>query len=489
MCYWGLYQAQSNYHSTAGDYATASLAKAQELARHASAAERLYIEASVVHERAAQANPRPGAEELSIRRKLVERYPADTQAKVFLANSLQDGFDSNGEPRAGQREALALLREILRVDPRNSAAHHYLIHTLEAVHPEQALEDAQVLASLAPTSGHMVHMPGHIYYRLGDYTRAEQAFADSLEADERYMRDQAVRADDNWNYVHNLMYAITNLLEEGKRKKAEELSLKLSNARGELASTLYPFSARDSFSRIEPALPVALRLADWAKVLTLANGGAEQALPNLHFLKQSIADFAEGMQAVAKDNIATAEESSRRLEAQLADATQRMKPGVPGATPTGAGSGGHQIPVMPDALLGPLVSYLSVMSLELRGSLLLLKKQSEESGMLFTQAAKQEQELGYREPPNFIRPAREAEGAALLAAQDWTGATTAYKSALAERPRSGFPLFAIAMSYEGAGDIAAAMVAYGEFLEAWKEADAESPEVAHAQAFRAEHRS
>jgi tetratricopeptide (TPR) repeat protein len=359
---------------------------------------------------------------------------------------------------------------------------------LEGVHPEQALEDAQILASLAPTSGHMVHMPGHIYYRLGDYARAERAFADSLQADERYMREQSVKADDNWNYVHNLMYAVANVLEEGKRKKAEELSLKLAKARGELASTLYTFSPRDSISRIEPGLPVALRVADWPQAVGLVRAAAEPTQPNLHFLKQSIANFAEGMQAVSKADVAAAAESSRKLDALLKEAAQRMTPPAPGAAPTAAAStGAHQMPVMPDALLAPLVSYLSVLALELRGSLLILEKDPTSGGMLFTQAADQAKDLGYREPPSFIRPVGEAHGAALLAAQDWLGARAAYMATLAERPRSGFALSGIARSFEGAGDIRAAVAAYGEFLEAWKDADAGSPEVAHARSYVSEH--
>jgi hypothetical protein len=69
-------------------------------------------------------------------------------------------------------------------------------------HPELAIQSAALLASLAPTSGHMVHMPGHIYYRVGNYTEAERWFAASMAADERYMEVQKVGPDDDWNYVH-----------------------------------------------------------------------------------------------------------------------------------------------------------------------------------------------------------------------------------------------------------------------------------------------
>jgi hypothetical protein len=82
--------------------------------------------------------------------------------------------------------------------PDDSAANHYYIHRLKASdHREKALHSAEILGGLAPASDHMVHMPGHIFFRIGDYARAEKAFADSLEVDERYMREQHVDPDND----------------------------------------------------------------------------------------------------------------------------------------------------------------------------------------------------------------------------------------------------------------------------------------------------
>ncbi len=74
-----------------------------------------------------------------------------------------------------QKEYLAILQSVLKDEPENSAANHYWIHALEAgPHPEQALRSAEILASLAPNSGHMVHMPGHIFYLIGDYATSRE---------------------------------------------------------------------------------------------------------------------------------------------------------------------------------------------------------------------------------------------------------------------------------------------------------------------------
>ena len=100
------------------------------------------------------------------------------------------------------------------------------------------------------------------------------------------MQTQHVDVDEDWNYVHNLMYAIANLLEAGEFKAAATLSGKLKDARGQLENTLYICSPRDAISRLNPALPVALRAADWATALALLKS-ADPTLPNLKFLAQS----------------------------------------------------------------------------------------------------------------------------------------------------------------------------------------------------------
>lgn len=481
MCYWGLYEAESFYHGTARGYADAALDKALSIKRHVSKRERLYIEATAAS-RDALKNAQSGANssrEVRLWRKLVEKYPKDSEALLFLAR------------HTDQRESLAILQSVLKDDPENSAAHHYYIHALEASeHPEQALHSAEVLPSLAPASGHMVHMPGHIFFRIGDYGRAERAFAASMQIDERYMREQDVQPDYDWNYVHNLMYAIANLMEEGKLKAATELSMRLTGARGELEPTFYTYSTRDSISRLDPGLPVALRTADWAQILELLKAHAPlAALPNLDFLARQLALFAAGMQAVKANDFSKAEESSTRFDAELWRTSEQAKhspetSAMPGTQPP---AGPPKLHLLPDALLQPLLSTLSVMSLELRASLLMAQKHTVDAKSLFAQASLEEKALGYREPPAYIRSVAETEAAALMAIGDWADAKSAYQKALAERPRSGFPLYGMAMCSEKAGDSVAAVKEYAEFLAAWKNADPELTQVIHAQTYVAEH--
>jgi tetratricopeptide (TPR) repeat protein len=494
MCYWGLYQAETFRRSSSKHFAEAALAKAVSLKGHASKAERLYVEASVAQEAAAKDKKDDNvgeSKEVQVWRKLVKHSPRDTQARIFLAEALLDGYDDDGKPRDGQKEGLAILQSVLKDEPENSAANHYWIHAVEASpKPEQAVHSAEILGRLAPTSGHMVHMPGHIFYRMGDYARAQQAFAASTAADEGYMQAQQVQVDDDWNYVHNLMYAIANAMEAGRLAEATELSTKLKGARGKLEATLYPWSPRDAIARLDPRLPVSLRTGDWAQTLELLKTGEPPAeLPNLVFLARQLTDFATGMQALEAHDLAKAEEAAQRLDAELWRISNRLKDEDAAKEKEKKKDDENEpkLKVMPDALPKPLVSNLSIMSLELRAGILAAKKQTDEAKKLFAQAAQEEKELGYREPPGYIRPVGEAEAAVLMNAADWTDAKAAYQKALVERPKSGFPLYGIALSSERAGDAKAAGKEYAEFVEAWKNADPQLPQLAHARAYLAEH--
>ncbi len=487
MCYWGLAQAITFRGEADKVYADQALAQAAKLKGKAGRTDRLYIEAALAESREKDGDH---TQSIALYRKLVSKEPHDIEARVFLANALDDGFDDNGEPKPGMKEKIAILESVLRDAPNDSAANHYWIHAMEpSNHPERAIASAALLASLAPSSGHMVHMPGHIYYRVGDYASADRWFSASTAADERYMREQHVSVDDDWNYVHNLMYAIANLMEQGRLDAANALSDHLAQARGQLSASLYIWSARDQISRVSRRLPVALRIGDWSSVLAMLD---DTSLPdaanttNLRFLQQELRSFATGMQALDRGDLAAAQIASTQLDAglwdQQQDAKQETKPGAQqDAKPAAATSTPPTAPLNPDADPGPLVSTLSIASQELRAGVLLLEGKLDPAKKLYAEAVAAEKKLGYHEPPFYIRPVAEAEAEALLRAKDYAGARTAYQAALLERPASGFELYGIARADELAGHAAQAQTEYRDFLKAWPSADPALPEVLHAR--------
>jgi hypothetical protein len=124
MYYWGIYRAEKLAHSNSTYYATQMLTKAVSLTGRASKAGRLSVEASAADEAAAKSDKKGNhtgdSETVRLYRKLVKRNPREKQARIFLANALSDGYGDNGEPRAGQKEALAIFLTVLKEDPDNS---------------------------------------------------------------------------------------------------------------------------------------------------------------------------------------------------------------------------------------------------------------------------------------------------------------------------------------------------------------------------------
>ncbi len=487
MCYWGLYKIEGFRGSETQSYGVEALTRASALKKHLRKPEKLYIEAAEIE---SKGGPNADKQVTAMYRKLVALNPKDVEARIFLAGSLGEGFDDKGEPKPGTQEKIAILQAVLRDAPDDSAANHYWIHAMEpSSHPERALESAAKLASLAPNSGHMVHMPGHIFYRCGDYAQAEHWFAASTATDERYMAAQHVGPDDDWNYVHNMMYGIADLIEEGKLTEANALSDRLGNARGQLSATLYIWSARDSMARINSHLPVALRMAAWPTVLTLLDA---QSVPdkdntaNLRFLATSLRSYAQGMGALDRHDLTAAQAASDSLDAALWRTHSTVDDHA--APPADNKANAQPDPskavkeaVMPDGLSEPMVKALSIASLELRAGILVQQSKLEPAKKLYAEATKAEKDLGYREPPFYIRPVGETEGAALAKAGDYPAAESAYKAALNERPHSGFGLYGLAHAEQLAGDKTAAGRDYTAFLGAWSHADPTLPELAEAR--------
>src|SRR5258708_37625376 len=110
--------------------------------------------------------------------KLGARYPEDLDAVTLYAESAMNLnpwhlWTADGKPAEGTEEIVRVLESVLKRDPNHLGANHYYIHAVEASpHPERALASAARLEKLAPTARHLVHMPAHIYSRLGDYDAA-----------------------------------------------------------------------------------------------------------------------------------------------------------------------------------------------------------------------------------------------------------------------------------------------------------------------------
>jgi len=463
MCRWGLFQAL--WYAGADAQAKEELARAKALSDKASDREQRYIRAESAYvEKSGEEGEKAYAHEMEA---LIDRYPDDLQARLLYAGHLGAGYDEHAEPRAGTIYEQMLLRSVLAVAPENAAANHYWIHAVEdSGHPERALESAGRLAQLAPSSGHIVHMPGHIYYKLGDYERARTSFLASMQVDTAYMAAQHVSANDDWNYAHNLSYLVAACAESGRYREARTHALSLAGLADDPNSR-----ANAGFYVIQigaTATRLALRYGRWDEAIVhpLAFGVPEERLEIwARDYRDGLVTYARAMQSLEQQRLGEADAQARQLDALLWSLGEVKL--------TGNQQQWRQ----------RVSDLLATSSLELRAALAAAHGEPERSAELFQRATDAERKLGYSEPPQYSRPAEEAQGAALLRAGHYPEARKAYQEALQRRPHSGFALYGIARSFELEGQRPAAVRAYREFLDAWRQADPDLPQLSVARAF------
>ena len=467
MCHWGLARA---FDSRGGDkeQQEAELKKAEALASKASDHEQRYIRAEVASSKKKDKNNDDEAEAAYAKQmeSLIDRYPDDLEARLLYALALNHGYSTDGVPRPGSLYGQSVLREILQQHSDNAAANHYWIHAVEGSHPELAIPSAERLGSLAPDSGHMVHMPGHIFYRVGDYERARQIFLDSMHVDRAYMDRQHVAERDDWNYVHNIAYLIADCAEGGRYQEAQEharlLQGKYNDPDQSGAPSFYVFQIGSTETRL------AIRFADWDSAIRhpLQFGVPDSKVSVwARSYRDGLLAYAKGMKAAESGQLEEAEHQADVLDALLWRVSK------------------EDLDDDNEKWRNRVLKLLGAASLELRGDTEMGKQNFDNGRKLLDLATKEERELGYTEPPQYSRPPMEVLGGALIRAGRYEEAREAYKKDLEERPHSGFALYGIATAWEKQGKHTEAVKAYREFLEAWQHADPELSQIKTAQAY------
>ncbi len=466
MCHWGLSQAL-DFRGSDSEQAKKELAKAKELAPNASDHEQRYIRAyAESEEKQGDDADRAFAKEMEA---LITHYPDDIEAKLMYALSDGRGYDEKGDPRPGTLYGQAMLRDLLQDYPDNAAVNHFWIHAMEVTdHPEMALQSADILGGLAPASGHMVHMPGHIFYRVGDYERARQTFLQALRVDQDYMAKQHVAVRDDWNYAHNIAYLIADCAEEGRYTEAREHAHSLAGLANDPDDSGNPWFYVLQIGSAPARL--AIRFAKWDEVIDhpMQFGVADDKVSVwARGYRDGLVEYARGMKAVDANQLSEAEQDSNVLDALLWRISQeelkdRDK------------SGRDQV-----------TKLLGTASLELRGNLSSAKGDLDAGSKLLEQADERERQLGYSEPPQYSRPALEVLGIACIRAGKFDDARQAFQNALKQRPRSGWALYGIALAWDKQGKKDEAAKAYREFLDAWSNADPDLPQVQDAKAYLA----
>ncbi|MDR6197824.1 tetratricopeptide repeat protein [Siphonobacter sp. SORGH_AS_0500] len=432
MPYWGIYSAIGSMEGD--DFAEdriRAVAKIKALKDKAPPHERRYAEAILARE-VSGANHKKEYER--ILELLVHEYPDDVDAKLFLALSKMSGYDLKLNPREGTMYAEYLLRDVLKSHPDNAGAHHYWIHLKENCCPEEALESCEKLPKLGPASSHLVHMPGHVYYKLGEYQKAFDTFKASVAVDSVYMKKQNIQEVDAWNYIHNINYLLANCAEDGRYATALYYAEKLQNmpaskerkrkyeGRFFYQGILAPVKMEICFGHYDRA---AQRLKAILPTDSLYSVKAMAYKDGLYY-------FSAGMDAIKRNKIEEAQKLVDALDATLWRNVNQFSEA--------------------DIINSRRVNDLNVASLELQGLIKNAQGHTKEAIALLEKAKVKEEELGYSEPPSYARPVLISLGEVQLQAKNYDQAIKAYTELLHKHPNSANGLWGLYKVYRKKGD-------------------------------------
>jgi tetratricopeptide (TPR) repeat protein len=387
------------------------------------------------------------AEYANAMRELSRHYPDDHDAATLYAESLMDLhpwklWSLDGHPTEGTEEIIAVLESVLRRDPYHIGANHYYIHTVEASpHPEWALASARRLETLAPTAGHLVHMPAHTYMRVGDYSAAAQSNAAAADADRVYLRESGTSGSmyDMMYYCHNLHFLAASASMGGNFTRAKRAADELA---AHVAPMLHDMPAAEVY--VPTPIFVLVRFHRWDEVLKLPPPNPKLAMTTAFW------HFARGSAFAANGQIAMAQAERRMLE------TARKE------TPADL-----EFSFFSNKANVFLVLAVNILDARIASA----QADPEQAIKYWEKAVEIEDKLNYGEPPEWFYPVRESLGGALLSNRQAARAETMFRADLEQYPRNPRSLFGLLMSLEAQKKNADVEEVRREFEAAWKNAD------------------
>jgi tetratricopeptide (TPR) repeat protein len=379
---------------------------------------------------------------------LAREYPEDAGVQAIAAESIMDTapwnyWTNDGNPRPYTADVLALIERTLALDPDHPMGLHLHIHALEASQdPARAVPSGERLGRVVPGAGHLVHMPSHIFFRVGRYSDAVSANLRAIEVDEDYIsqcRAQGIYPAAYYPHnVHFLWIAHSYL---GQSAAA------LDAARKTAAAAHHPMPLPLDQFHAAP-LHTLVRFARWDEILREPRPPAEQLYLSV------VWHYARGMALAARADPASAERELAALRALLA------RPDFPAQ--------------MMMANSSPL-RLAQIAERVLSGEVALARRQSDAAIAAFSSAVLLEDSLTYNEPPDWPYPARHWLGAALLAAGRSVEAESVYLEDLRRRPANGWGLLGLVQALRAQGEARSRDLAQAEarLAGAWRSADVE----------------
>lgn len=375
-----------------------------------------------------------------------EKFPDDADIQTLYAASVMNTmpwnyWDNNGDPAPNTLKGKAALEKAIRINPAHPGAHHYYIHMVELPKPELAINSAEKLGKLMPAAGHLVHMPSHIFIRVGRYQDAVKVNQEAILADEDYISQCFSQGMYPLGYYpHNIhfLWSAASLLGDSKtaidaaKKTAEKVPI------NELLTL--PF-LQDFAST--PLLAYT-RFGKWNEILTIPNPGND-----FKHLKM-IWHYARGIAFLRKNNVKEAKEELQALDAMKLDTT--LKEIIANYT-------------------NPTSDIANVAQAVLAGEVAFAEGKTDMAIAHLEQAIKYEDNLIYSEPAPWHIPSRQTLGKVLLQTGKNQQAEKIFKEDLKKNTQNGWSLMGLHESLQKQGKTAEAAKIKTAFDKAWVHAD------------------
>ncbi|MDX2417842.1 MAG: hypothetical protein QNK19_10320 [Xanthomonadales bacterium] len=457
MCFWGEALAlgpninvTSNGKAIMSDderaNAFAAIQKAVALKDKVSEVERDYIDALATRYNGDPSTPREPLDEayMESMRKLHQKYPDDDDAASLFAESMMntmpwDYWLDPDNPKPLTVEVIDALETVLERSPEHPLAIHLYIHAVEASsRPGRAEGPADKLTDLVPGAGHLVHMPSHIYWRVGRYADASAANVRAAAVDEEYIA--ACNAQGFYPaayYPHNIHFLWAASSMEGRSAVAIEAARKVAaNVRLEMIDE---FPGVEFFNTI-PLLALT-QFGHWDEVL------AEPQPPEDLEYSNAIWHYVRATAYARKGDLIAARAEHEEFSSlrDAADVTYL------------------------DSIYYPATMLLTIADALMLGEISLAENDNEEAIGHFRTAVETQDQLPYTEPPFWYYPTRHTLGRALLASGDAVGAEQVYRADLQQYPRNGWSLFGLIQALNAQGKDATEF--QKRFDNIWAQAD------------------
>jgi tetratricopeptide (TPR) repeat protein len=437
----------------------AAIQKAWSLRAEASEQERAFIAALLVRydrEKYPDRSQRDAAYAQAMK-ELLQRYPDDPEAGTLYADSLMTMSPWNywmpdGQPRPGTSEVVSALDHVMASHPDHPLANHLYVHLFEnSQNPAHALPAADRLAQTMPGEGHIIHMPSHIYIRVGQYAKAIANNERSLDADKEALRlwgnremptgDTTYPMSARNHPTHANDFIRSAATWEGNYARAIEAAR--ASAAEAAAATMDMASDGTSERRLVQPWLTYRRFGKWQEIL--AEPMPSKGMPFV----EGTWHFVRGSAFTALDRTEDAQHELEQLQTLAADpAMARLM-----------------------TMVNPANTVLALSAAILSGELAAKRGEIESALSHLERAVRIEDGLAYMEPPDWDHSVRLNLAAVLLEAQRPAEAEVVYWEDLRRHPENGWALHGLAQAFRAEGKIEEATQTEERFHKAWAQAD------------------